>query len=205
MLLFLATVLLTLCLLFRILGRRALFILPWLGLTAWLAHSGAFSNFQRLPPQLLLFVLAAVVTATSLAGRVDSSLQWLIGFQLFRIPVEIFLHQGHLAGFVPVQMTWEGRNLDILTGFTAIPVAWLVSRNRLATWTIHVWNAAGFALLVNIMTVAILSFPTPFRQFHNEPANVFVSMFPYVWLPAFLVPAAWFGHVAVFLRARKGL
>lgn len=200
--LFFGTVCLTLFLLFRTLGRRVLYILPWLGLTAYLARAGMFSNFQRLPPPLMLVVFTAVVAASVLAFRVDAPLQWLIGFQVFRIPVEIFLHQGYLDGFVPVQMTWVGRNLDILTGLTAIPVAWLVSRNRLANWAIRAWNLAGFALLVNIMGVAILSFPAPFRQFHNEPANVFVSTFPYVWLPAFLVPAAWFGHVSVFRRLR---
>ena len=85
----------------------------------------------------------------------------------------------------------------------AVPVAWLAARGRLPRPALHVWNAVGFALLVNIMAVAILSFPTPFRQFWNEPANVFVTRLPYVWLPTFLVPVAWFGHVAVWANARR--
>ena len=32
----------------------------------------------------------------------------------------------------------------------------------------------------------------------NEPANRLPSMFPYVWLPTFLVQAALFGHLLVF-------
>ena len=57
------------------------------------------------------------------------------------------------------------------------------------------WNLAGLALLVNIVSVAILSMPTPFRAFTNEPANTFVTQAPYVWLPVFLVQAAWLGHL----------
>lgn len=64
----------------------------------------------------------------------------------------------------------------------------------------------GCALLATIVTVAFLSAPTPLRVFMNEPANTIVTTFPYVWLPAFLVQAALFGHVLVFrwlARARS--
>jgi hypothetical protein len=39
----------------------------------------------------------------------------------------------------------------------------------------------------------------------NEPANLLPGMFPYVWLPTFLVQAALFGHLVVFraLMRRK--
>ena len=50
-------------------------------------------------------------------------LAWLIGLQVFRVAVEIFLALGYRAGFVPVQMTVEGRNWDVLTGLTALPMA----------------------------------------------------------------------------------
>ena len=201
--LFLATFTLACGLLYRVAGRGALTAIPWLALTAGLAHIGAFANFERLPPLLLLYVFAAVAIATIVGSRTTAPVAWLIGFQAFRIPVEVFLHQGFVAGVVPVQMTWEGRNFDVLTGLAAVPVAWLAAKGRLPRPALHMWNAVGFALLVNIMAVAILSFPTPFRQFWNEPANVFVTRLPYVWLPTFLVPLAWFGHVAVWANARR--
>jgi hypothetical protein len=201
--LFLATITLACGLLYRVAGWGALTAIPWLALTAGLAHIGAFANFERLPPLLLLYVFGAIVIATIAGSRTTAPVALLIGFQAFRIPVEVFLHQGFLAGVVPVQMTWEGRNFDVLTGLAALPVAWLAAKGRLPRPALQLWNALGFALLVNIMTVAILSFPTPFRQFWNEPANVFVTRLPYVWLPTFLVPLAWFGHVAVWANARR--
>ena len=57
---------------------------------------------------------------------------------------------------------------------------------------------SGLALLANIVIVSVLSAPVPFRVFMNEPASVFVTTVPYVWLPAILVQAAWFGHLLVF-------
>ena len=74
---------------------------------------------------------------------------------------------------------------------------WLWSGHR-AMWLIVAWNIAGPGLLVNIVTVAILSTPVPFRYFVNDPANLLPSTFPYVWLPTFLVQAALFGHLVVF-------
>ncbi len=181
--------------------------LVWLAATHFAAAAGWLS-FGPLPPPFFVLVLLACVLATrfafSLAGTrlVHSGLGILIGFQVFRVAVEIFLWRGHQAGFVPVQMTWEGRNLDILTGLTAPIVAILASRGLLPRTAILCWNIAGLALLINIVTVAIVSTPTPLRIFLEEPANTFVTAAPYIWLPAFLVPAAWLGHLLVFRRLR---
>ena len=60
------------------------------------------------------------------------------------------------------------------------------------------WNLVGLALLINIVTIAVLSAPLPIRMFHNEPANTLVAFFPYIWLPTFLVQAALGGHLLVF-------
>ncbi|MCZ6531756.1 MAG: hypothetical protein O7A08_02185, partial [SAR324 cluster bacterium] len=99
---------------------------------------------------------------------------------------------------VPQQMTFEGRNFDIVAGITALALFLISRRWALNRWLVLVWNLAGLALLVNIVTVAVLSAPVPFRVFMNEPASVFVTTVPYIWLPAILVQAAWFCHLLVF-------
>ena len=157
------------------------------------------------PPPMLLLIAASVILTTSLAlssyGRrlaVDTPIAWLAGFQAFRILVEIFLDWGSHQGLVPPQMTFEGRNWDILTGITAIPVAWLAARGRMPRGGILAWNLLGVGLLLNIVTVAMLSMPTPLQRF--TAPNTFITGPPYVWLPVFLVQAAWFGHLLVFRR-----
>jgi hypothetical protein len=50
-------------------------------------------------------------------------------------------------------------------------------------------------LLLNILVIAVLSMPTPFRYFQNEPANTLVAKFPFVLLPGILVPIAYTMHI----------
>ena len=118
-------------------------------------------------------------------------LAFLVGFQAFRILVELAIHQAVVEGVAPPQMSWEGRNFDILTGITALLLIPVV--DRLPSWSLHAWNFAGAVLLLNIVSVAMLSLPTPFQLF--EPDNVWLLFFPFTWLPLILAMMAWLGHV----------
>jgi hypothetical protein len=98
---------------------------------------------------------------------------------------------------MPVQMSYSGRNLDIVTGVTALVVAVLVRRRVAGRTLVAVWNVMGLALLVNVVTIAILSTPR-IRFFGDDRLNVFVTHPPFVWLPAVMVPTALAGHLLVF-------
>jgi hypothetical protein len=178
----------------------------WLAVTALLAWRGMLAFGPMPPPVSLLLAVAVGLTCWSafsaFGGAVAhlAPLHWLVGFQAFRILVEVFLHWGYGEGLVPKQLTWESCNWDVITGLTAIPVAWLAARGTIGRRGVLVWNCLGLALLVNVVTVAILSMPTPLRLFTNGPANRFVTTVPYVWLPAFLVQVALWGHLLVFRR-----
>lgn len=182
----------------------------WLAVTGVLGYTAKLHDFSQMPPRLpLLFVLMFIVTYFGsyfpAASKLIESpgLAWLIGLQVFRVAVEIFLYLGHRAGFVPMQMTFEGRNWDVLTGLTALPMAWLVAKKRAPKWLIYAWNTMGLGLLLNVVAVAVLSMPTPWRQFHNDPPNTFVTYFPYVWLPLYLVQVAWMSHLLIFRAAKS--
>ena len=58
-----------------------------------------------------------------------------------------------------------------------------------------VFNIMGMLLLLNILVIAILSMPTPIRYFMNEPSNTLVAQFPFILLPAVLVPLAYTMHI----------
>jgi hypothetical protein len=191
-------------------GRTAAIVLVfWLALTGSLAGLGLLAFGPVPPPTMLLVTIATALTTwlglsrfgTKVVERVPVAA--LVGYQAFRILVEIFLWLGYRDGFVPVQMTFEGRNFDVFSGLLALVVAGLAAQGKLRSSAILGWNLGALLLLINIVMVAILSMPTPLRQFHNEPANVFVSTAPYVWLPVFLVQAAWLGHLLVFRWLRS--
>jgi hypothetical protein len=174
----------------------------WLAFSAALAASGWLAGFDARPPHFFVFMVPTALatfalawsrTGASAAERVGCAA--LVGFQVFRVPVEWVLFALHRDGVVPVQMSFEGWNFDVLTGLSAPLVAWLAASGRIGSRGLLAWNCAGLALLANIVAIAILSTPTPLRAFWNEPANTFVAGWPWIWLPGFLVPAALLGHL----------
>jgi hypothetical protein len=180
----------------------AVAIALWLTITGRLAATGflAFEPRPTMLPLLVLGLAGTVVLAFSRFGaRLAAGLPLvlLVGYQAFRIPVELLLHQGYTEGLVPLQMTYLGMNFDVLTGVLALLLATLSRLGPVPRWLVAVWNLIGFGLLVNVVTIAFLSAPTPLRVFRNEPANVWIVRAPWVWLPTFLVPMALFGHLLV--------
>ncbi len=174
----------------------------WLAFTGRLAAAGflAFAPQPTMLPLLALALAAPVVLAASRIGeRLASGLPVavLVGCQGFRILVELTLYRGHSDGFVPVQMTLLGGNFDVLTGVLALLLAALSRLGPVPRWLLAAWNLIGFGLLVNVVGIALLSAPTPWRFFEDGAGSVFVTGFPWVWLPAFLVPAALLGHLVV--------
>ena len=187
--------------------RTAAGLALWLGATGLAAYAG-WLRFGPWPPPVGFVIIPGLLITVALAfSRWGSALMSragiavLIGYQSFRILVECFLWWGHREGVVPVQMTWEGRNYDVFSGLAALPLAWWVATGQPSRMLIGLWNLAGLGLLVNIVTVAVLSMPSPFRYF--SPPNLFVAQLPFIWLPTFLVTSALLGHLLVFRWLRK--
>jgi hypothetical protein len=182
--------------------------LAWFIGTIALAASGRLSFTSRPPTAGILIAVSlalAIAIGTSRLGlRLATGLPLaaLVGAQAFRFPLELLLHRAYREGLMPVQMSYSGFNFDILTGMSAIVVAVLLVRKPGSVALARVWNAGGIVLLVNILTIAVLSTPTPIRVFHNEPANDWIAHAPWVWLPTVFVVAAILGHVLVFRRLR---
>jgi len=177
----------------------------WLGATAAAASMGRLS-FAAPPTMFAVLALTlalALGIGLSPAGRqlaVGLPLAALVGFQGFRIGVELLLHRAYTEGLMPVQMSYSGRNFDILTGVTAVAMAAWLARGHPSPRAVLAWNTLGLGLLVNIVAVALLSAPTPLRVFMNEPANIWITRGPWVWLPAVLVLLGLLGHVLVYRR-----
>ena len=192
-------------------GVVAIVLVFWLAMPAVLAIRGILDRYAPLPaPGVVLVgqltlgtaVLAFSPFGSRWAGGIP--LAGLVGYQAFRVPLELVLHQFYAEGVIPVQMTYAGRNFDIVTGLLAAALGLWLRAGHHSARLVAAWNILGLALLANIVTVAILSTPVPFRYFMNDPANLLPSTFPYVWLPTFLVQAALFGHLLVFRALAPG-
>lgn len=194
----------------RAVRRVSVGAVAWIALTGLIAASGALERWDRTPPPMLLLLAGSVALTVALARgslgrRLAEGLPLfaLVGYQGFRVAVELMLHRAYEQGVIGAQMTWSGRNFDVVSGLSALLLgAWLWSRGedkpvpRAIVW---IWNLLGLGLLANIVVVAVLSMPTRLRAF-DGPANNFVATFPYVWLPCVMVTAALFGHLLVARR-----
>jgi hypothetical protein len=193
----------------RLVGITAVAAAIWMALTWTLAATGVLRRWDATPPPFVLLVVGIVLIAVRISltgyGRrlaLGLPLWTLVAVQAFRFPLELAMHRLYERGIMPGQMSYSGRNFDVLTGITAIVVALLVQRGLAGTRLVLAWNIVGLALLINVVTVAILSTPL-FRYFGDDRLNVFVSYPPFVWLPAVMVLSALAGHLLIFRALRS--
>jgi len=182
----------------------AVAVVLWLGFSGRLAASG-FLRFEPTPTMLPLVGLAgALALALALSppgGRLARGLPLvvLVGYQAFRIPVALILHAAHLEGTVPAGMTYLGLDFDVLTGLTALAIAALSRLGPVPAWLLGAWNLVGFGLLANQAALSILSLPG-LDGSAVAPGHQWITHWPWVWLPAWLMPLALLGHLLVFRR-----
>ena len=106
---------------------------------AWMAIGASLTLARNLPPDaatnfqtvsflfLLIIVIAAAFSNYAKRLALATPQASLVAFHFFRLPLELVLHQWWKDGFLPIQMTYVGDNLDIITGIAAIifaPFVW---------------------------------------------------------------------------------
>src|SRR5205814_3813902 len=84
-----------------------------------------------------------------------------------------------------------------LSGITAPFVYYFAFVAKRMEWRFLMgWNILCLALLLNVVITALLSAKTPFQQLAFNQPNIAVTYFPYVLLPAVVVPIVLFSHLA---------
>jgi hypothetical protein len=183
--------------------------IAWLGGTWAVAETGHLSRLDLRPPPfaalpVAIAVLGALMAFTRFGTRLVDGLPLaaLIGAQVFRLPLELMMHRAYSEGVMPYQMSYSGGNFDILTGLTALPVAWAVHRGLGGRRLAIAWNAMGALLLLNIVVIAAVSTPVV-GWFGPDLLNTWVMFPPFVWLPAVMVLMAFTGHLLIARKIRR--
>lgn len=191
---------------FKVTALAGALLGAWMGCQGALVASGRMTSlpFNGLPfffgPILVLWTgLALSPVGKKIAATVP--LAALVGFQAFRLPLELVLHSWAAQGTIPTAMTWTGHNWDIISGLVALVGAFFANRHRTVA---RYANIIGFALLLNVMRVAILSAPVPFG-WHVQPPLLLAFHLPYALIGPVCVGGALFGHLvltrALWMRA----
>jgi hypothetical protein len=181
----------------KFINNLVISLIGWGVFVSLWSYSGKMSDFSIFPfnfmPVIVVPLIASIAFSFSKpVGEILKNIapEKIPILQSFRFFVELLLWALLIGNVIPIQMTFEGRNFDIIAGITGPIIGFLISRNKVSKPVIIGWNILCLILLANIVTVAILSTPAPIRVFMNEPANTVVATFPSSWLPGFLVPLA---------------
>ena len=183
-------------------ARAAAAVAAWLGATGAVIASGVLVGdgpFPRPVPFLLVQGLTVVAVALSpLGARLGRlPLGALLGFQAFRLPLEIVLHAWATARVIPVQMSWSGENLDVVSGGVGLVAAAIGALRPLPRPLAWLMNTLGFVLLLNVMRIAVRSVPGPLRAYPGEPLLLPFSL-PTGWIVPVCVMGALLGHLVTF-------
>jgi hypothetical protein len=182
----------------------------WLAAYAGLGVAGFFRVNNTIPPRFMLLLMPSVlVMVTILATKKGRA--WALNLSLFnlimlsssRILVELVLDGLYHAGFVPVSMTYEGHNFDMISGVSAPVIAYFCVRFQDGGWrksVLLIWNILALGLVLNVLITGIFSVPSPIQQWAFQNPNVAILHFPFVWLPGFIVPVVLFSHVVIFMK-----
>jgi hypothetical protein len=178
----------------------------WVACFSAVGASGAVTRFPARP--VLLVILIPIILVAFLLGGTrlgrplaeNISLQLLVGLQGFRIVVELFLHRLYLEHLVPRDMTFLGRNFDMVTGLSAVALAVWLGRGRISKPLLWIWNCAGLALLANVAVTGILSVPGPLQKLNFAEPNLAITRFPYVLVAGVFVASALWLHVLTFRK-----
>jgi hypothetical protein len=187
-------------------------ITVWITAQTILGLSGFYKIANTIPPRFALLLLPPLVMTIVLFNSKNGKqfidnlkVNTLTLFHIIRIPVELVLFWLFVHKAIPGLMTFEGRNFDVFSGLTA-PVIYYFGfvKKKLSKSILLIWNFICLALLLNIAFNAILSLPGSFQQFAFEQPNIAILYFPFVLLPAVLVPLVLFSHLATIRQLLYG-
>lgn len=181
----------------------------WTILTALMAYSGLLAQFTSLPPWIPMLVLTQLAFVfwlawfsswSELLAQIPQVI--LVGLQCFRIPVEVLLATLATRRLLAIEMTYYGRNFDVLEGVTAVVLAiWLRrSGEEPLRLIVLAWNLMGLSLVTLVLVHGLLSVPYPSQLLHLTVPTFIIAYFPVVWLLTVLVPIAYLLHLVSIRR-----
>jgi hypothetical protein len=186
--------------------RWLMFFALWLTGQAWLSAYGIYWNTEISPPfmvypTILALLFAIIMALAPLRSMRHIPLDTLMSLHALRAINELVMWWLYGQELMPKELTFVGRNYDVIIGITAPFIAWLCFSGRLIhrNWAL-IWNLVGIASLLNLLLMAVLSIKTPFQQMGFEIPNEAAVYFPFIWLPTFMIPLWLFAHIIAIKR-----
>ncbi len=172
----------------------------WIIIISLLSLNDFFEDTSAIPPRIAFAVVPTVFFTIFLYRKITTTsidIKILTALHIIRIPVETNLYQLFLNKKIPVLMTFEGYNFDIISGITALIFCcyFIISKKLISDKILIIWNICGIIMLTIIVSISILSAKTPFQQIAFEQPNIAINEFPNTLLPAVIVPLVLLSHL----------
>jgi hypothetical protein len=185
------------------------FYIIYLGYASILSLNGVFyvvsvppkvTVFTSLPLAIILFV---IIGNTSLFKKLLQSitLESLIAMHVFRV-LGIFFILIYLYHLAPMAFSFSAGFGDIITAILALPVAKMVAKKKPGsrTWA-YAWNILGAMDIITLLAIAVV---TSLKSVNSgELKDMEMTMFPFVWFPAFAPATLLFLHVTIFRKLHQ--
>lgn len=167
-------------------------------------------DVSSLPPKVmfwggipLLVILFGFIGNTHLFKTLLQSikLESLVALHIFRLVGVFFIL---LYGYhrLPAAFAFSAGLGDIVTALLALPVASMVSKGkpgRIAA--VYAWNILGILDIISLLVIAVVYARDPGAAARGDLEEM--TIFPFVWFPAFAPATILFLHTAVFRKLKQ--
>jgi hypothetical protein len=186
-------------------------VFSWLLIHYMISLTGFYNNYST--PRVPLFMVVPLFLFTAIFLFMNKNNKILsmipihipIAYQSFRLIIELLFYFTFLKGILPIQVTFEGANYDVLLGFSAIFFAIYAYKKPDSKKLLIAWNLLGIGIVLFAAFTFISSFYYP--SIWGEDASVpekFIQ-FPFLLLPSFFMPSAIFMHVLSIVQLNQKL
>jgi hypothetical protein len=181
------------------------FYLLWLTYASILALKGTLYQ-NTLPPRAIMFltlplllILFVIVANTPLFKKLlrSANLESLIALHVFRV-LGVFFLLLYFYKLLEAPFAFSAALGDIITAIFAIPVARTVTQKK--PWSrkaVIAWNIFGILDIVSLLTIALFG---AIKAAATGQSGGEMTIFPFVWFPAFAPATILFLHYAVFKK-----
>lgn len=149
----------------------------------------------------IAFLVLLVARTPALRARLAAiPISTLIGINAVRLEgllfVALYLQHKLPAPFAP-SAGWG----DVFIGATAVPLAWLASRQASrARPLLWLWNSLGILDLLSAIGLGVTSAPGPAQLIFGDVNSAIMTTLPWLLIPGFLVPLLFCTHIAIAWR-----